>query len=98
MSKLKIGKDHAMVGCECGIGPVNDLGRTDNQPLQHRGCGKDVIEPGITIRLGPMLGPSMTSGILAWNHGGQYGIVDLQEPAQRGRIPVIIKITYYQVV
>ena len=45
-----------------------------------------------------MLGPSVTPGILAWHHGSQYGVVDLQEPAQRGGIPVVIKITYYQIV
>ena len=86
-----------MIGCEGGIWPVDDLGRAKNQFLQHRGSSKDVIEPGITIRLGPMLGPSVTTGILAWNHGSQYGIVDLQEPAQSGRIPVVIQITYYQI-
>ena len=77
LSKLKVGKDHTMIGCEGGIWPVDDLGRAKNQFLQHRGSSKDVIEPGITIRLGPMVGPSMPPGILAVHHRRQHGIVDL---------------------
>ena len=36
----------------------------------------------------------MTSGILAWNHGSQYGVVNLQKSPQKGGVPMVIEITY----